>query len=84
MKNLKVKKNGRGGLIVSFTLTTQKEMDYLAGLLNYAPTRILPLLAPENKTIDEIRDALSSKGADCHKGCELVSKACTDFFRVKT
>jgi hypothetical protein len=64
MKNLKVKKNGRGGIILSVSLDG-KEARYLGALLNYAPTRIGDYLSnnatPENKTINLIRDALAEK-----------------------
>ncbi len=84
MKNLKVKKNGRGGIILSVSLD-KKEASYLSALINYAPTRIGRYLGenptPENKTINSISIALSEKGVE--HSVEEIDKAAKQYLRIK-
>lgn len=67
MKNIKVKKNGRGGIILSVSLDG-KEASYFGALLNYAPIRVGEYLGEdatnENKAINSITSAFAKNGVD--------------------
>lgn len=62
MKNIKVKKNGRGGIILSVSLDG-KEASYFGALLNYAPIRVRHA-TNENKAINSITSAFAKNGVD--------------------